>query len=121
MTLTRTVLLSLGFPALFFTEPMRTPKRLKIAKTMSRLIAVDWESLGYNITRCHTFNVTICYQYMTANNVSKADCLDMDPKGKSHSVNLLLLHNPLTLSYTYTINAIVDGCKPKQKLHFDLV
>uniref|UniRef100_A0A673CRQ8 protein-tyrosine-phosphatase n=1 Tax=Sphaeramia orbicularis TaxID=375764 RepID=A0A673CRQ8_9TELE len=49
-------------------EPMRTPKRLKIAETRSRLIAVDWESLGYNITRCHTFNVTICYHYMTANN-----------------------------------------------------
>uniref|UniRef100_H3BWJ5 protein-tyrosine-phosphatase n=1 Tax=Tetraodon nigroviridis TaxID=99883 RepID=H3BWJ5_TETNG len=50
-------------------EPMRTPKRLKIARTMSRLIAVDWESLGYNITRCHTFNVTICYQYTTANKI----------------------------------------------------
>lgn len=62
-------------------EPMRTPKRLKIAETRARLIAVDWESLGYNITRCHTFNVTICYHYMTANNRSKADCLDMDPKG----------------------------------------
>uniref|UniRef100_A0A8C5NG05 protein-tyrosine-phosphatase n=1 Tax=Gouania willdenowi TaxID=441366 RepID=A0A8C5NG05_GOUWI len=62
-------------------EPMRTPKRLKIAETRSRLIAVDWESLGYNITRCHTFNVTICYHYKTANNRSKADCLDMDPKG----------------------------------------
>lgn len=64
-------------------EPMRTPKRLKIAETRSRLIAVDWESLGYNITRCHTFNVTICYHYMTANNHSKADCLDMDPKGNT--------------------------------------
>lgn len=63
---------------------MRTPKRLKIAETRSRLIAVDWESLGYNITRCHTFNVTICYHYMTANNHSKADCLDMDPKGNTH-------------------------------------
>lgn len=67
----------------FFVEPMRTPKRLKIAETRSRLIAVDWESLGYNITRCHTFNVTICYHYMTANNRSKADCLDMDPKGNT--------------------------------------
>ena len=62
---------------------MRTPKRLKIAETRSRLIAVDWESLGYNITRCHTFNVTICYHYMTASNRSKHDCLDMDPKGES--------------------------------------
>lgn len=67
----------------FSAEPMRTPKRLKIAETRARLIAVDWESLGYNITRCHTFNVTICYHYMTANNRSKADCLDMDPKGNT--------------------------------------
>uniref|UniRef100_A0A8D0D0U7 protein-tyrosine-phosphatase n=1 Tax=Sander lucioperca TaxID=283035 RepID=A0A8D0D0U7_SANLU len=64
-------------------EPMRTPKRLKIAETRSRLIAVDWESLGYNITRCHTFNVTICYRYTTANNRSKDECLDMDPKGNT--------------------------------------
>lgn len=71
---------------LFSIEPMRTPKRLKIAETRSRLIAVDWESLGYNITRCHTFNVTICYHYMTANNHSKADCLDMDPKGSTKTV-----------------------------------
>lgn len=83
----------------FFTEPMRTPKRLKIAETRSRLIAVDWESLGYNITRCHTFNVTICYHYMTANNHSKADCLDMDPKGK---------YTPLMLIYSFTINRLIN-------------
>lgn len=73
---------------------MRTPKRLKIAETRSRLIAVDWESLGYNITRCHTFNVTICYHYMTASNRSKADCLDMDPKGNTDvalEMNAILL------------------------------
>lgn len=74
---------SFHYVLLFFAEPMRTPKRLKIAETRSRLIAVDWESLGYNITRCHTFNVTICYHYMTGNNRSKADCLDMDPKGNN--------------------------------------
>ncbi|KAL0967367.1 hypothetical protein UPYG_G00251340 [Umbra pygmaea] len=67
-------------------EPMRTPKRLKIAETQARFIAVDWESLGYNITRCHTFNVTICYHYYNANNQTKADCLDMDPKAPRHVV-----------------------------------
>lgn len=95
----------------FFTEPMRTPKKLKIAETRSRLIAVDWESLGYNITRCHTFNVTICYQYTTTNNNSKAGCLDMDPKGKGQRGNLLLLHIHLTLFYTFTINTIISECK----------
>ncbi|XP_062324074.1 receptor-type tyrosine-protein phosphatase kappa [Osmerus eperlanus] len=67
-------------------EPMRTPKSLKIAETQARFIAVDWESLGYNITRCHTFNVTICYHYHSALNQSRAGCLDMDPKAPRHVV-----------------------------------
>ncbi|TWW68725.1 Receptor-type tyrosine-protein phosphatase kappa [Takifugu flavidus] len=83
-------------------EPMRTPKRLKIAETRSRLIAVDWESLGYNITRCHTFNVTICYHYMTANNHSKADCLDMDPKAPRHLVGNLPPYTNVSLKMILT-------------------
>ncbi|KAK5903307.1 hypothetical protein CgunFtcFv8_007100 [Champsocephalus gunnari] len=83
-------------------EPMRTPKRLKIAETRSRLIAVDWESLGYNITRCHTFNVTICYQYMTANNRSKAGCLDMDPKAPRHLVGNLPPYTNVSLKMILT-------------------
>uniref|UniRef100_A0A8D3DLK5 Receptor-type tyrosine-protein phosphatase kappa n=1 Tax=Scophthalmus maximus TaxID=52904 RepID=A0A8D3DLK5_SCOMX len=83
-------------------EPMRTPKRLKIAETRSRLIAVDWESLGYNITRCHTFNVTICYHYMTASNRSKADCLDMDPKAPRHLVGNLPPYTNVSLKMILT-------------------
>ncbi|XP_060769552.1 receptor-type tyrosine-protein phosphatase kappa isoform X4 [Neoarius graeffei] len=78
-------------------EPMRTPKSLKIAETGSRSISVDWESLGYNITRCHTFNVTICFHYVTRGNRSHGDrgqqgdrthgdCLEMDPKAPRHVV-----------------------------------
>ncbi|XP_041952073.1 receptor-type tyrosine-protein phosphatase kappa isoform X3 [Alosa sapidissima] len=67
-------------------EPMRTPKSLKIAEIQARFIAVDWESLGYNITRCHTFNVTICYHYYNTHNQTKAECLDMDPKAPRHVV-----------------------------------
>ncbi|XP_060948091.1 receptor-type tyrosine-protein phosphatase kappa [Limanda limanda] len=83
-------------------EPMRTPKRLKIAETRSRMIAVDWESLGYNITRCHTFNVTICYHYMTSSNRSKADCLDMDPKAPRHLVGNLPPYTNVSLKMILT-------------------
>ncbi|XP_034755358.1 receptor-type tyrosine-protein phosphatase kappa isoform X30 [Etheostoma cragini] len=83
-------------------EPMRTPKRLKIAETRSRLIAVDWESLGYNITRCHTFNVTICYRYTTANNRSKDECLDMDPKAPRHLVGNLPPYTNVSLRMILT-------------------
>uniref|UniRef100_A0A8D3CA46 protein-tyrosine-phosphatase n=1 Tax=Scophthalmus maximus TaxID=52904 RepID=A0A8D3CA46_SCOMX len=91
-----------NFAGLIVREPMRTPKRLKIAETRSRLIAVDWESLGYNITRCHTFNVTICYHYMTASNRSKADCLDMDPKAPRHLVGNLPPYTNVSLKMILT-------------------
>lgn len=83
-------------------EPMRTPRSLKIAEIQARLIAVDWESLGYNITRCHTFNVTICYHYFHSQNGSKADCLDMDPKAPRHIVDNLPPHTNVSLKMILT-------------------
>ncbi|XP_049334666.1 receptor-type tyrosine-protein phosphatase kappa isoform X6 [Astyanax mexicanus] len=83
-------------------EPMRTPKTLKIAETQARFIAVDWESLGYNITRCHTFNVTICYHYLTSRNLTKSDCLDMDPKAPRHVVDHLPPNTNISLKMILT-------------------
>uniref|UniRef100_A0A8C5TES5 Receptor-type tyrosine-protein phosphatase kappa n=1 Tax=Malurus cyaneus samueli TaxID=2593467 RepID=A0A8C5TES5_9PASS len=83
-------------------EPMRTPKTLKIAEIQARHIAVDWESLGYNITRCHTFNVTICYHYFCGHNESKADCLDMDPKAPQHVVDRLPPYTNVSLKMILT-------------------
>uniref|UniRef100_A0A452HJU9 protein-tyrosine-phosphatase n=1 Tax=Gopherus agassizii TaxID=38772 RepID=A0A452HJU9_9SAUR len=83
-------------------EPMRTPKTLKIAEIRARHIAVDWESLGYNITRCHTFNVTICYHYFHGHNENKADCLDMDPKAPQHVVDHLPPYTNVSLKMILT-------------------
>ncbi|XP_078505030.1 receptor-type tyrosine-protein phosphatase kappa isoform X4 [Lissotriton helveticus] len=83
-------------------EPMRTPKTLKIAEIKSRLIAVDWESLGYNITRCHTFNVTICYHYFRGRGENKADCLEMDPKAPKHIVDRLPPYTNVSLKMILT-------------------
>uniref|UniRef100_A0A8C8VNZ2 protein-tyrosine-phosphatase n=1 Tax=Pelusios castaneus TaxID=367368 RepID=A0A8C8VNZ2_9SAUR len=83
-------------------EPMRTPKTLKIAEIQARHIAVDWESLGYNITRCHTFNVTICYHYFHGHNENKADCLDMDPKAPRHIVDHLPPYTNVSLKMILT-------------------
>lgn len=81
---------------------MRTPKTLKIAEIQARRIAVDWESLGYNITRCHTFNVTICYHFFRGHNESKAGCLDMDPKAPQHVVNHLPPYTNVSLKMILT-------------------
>lgn len=94
--------LTFFFGLLCFVEPMRTSKTLKIAEIQARHIAVDWESLGYNITRCHTFNVTICYHYFCGRNESKADCLDMDPKAPQHVVDHLPPYTNVSLKMILT-------------------
>ncbi|KAJ8287374.1 hypothetical protein COCON_G00000330 [Conger conger] len=78
------------------------PKSVKIAETQSRFIAVDWESLGYNITRCHTFNVTICYHYHRDRNHTHSACLDMDPKAPRHVVGNLPPNTNVTLKMILT-------------------
>ncbi|XP_041043600.1 receptor-type tyrosine-protein phosphatase kappa isoform X2 [Carcharodon carcharias] len=70
-------------------EPMRSPKSLKIAEIYARHLAVELESLGYNVTRCHTFNVTVCYHYF-GHNKSKAECMEMDQKAPQ----LIIQHLP---------------------------
>uniref|UniRef100_UPI00398ECD5C receptor-type tyrosine-protein phosphatase kappa isoform X3 n=1 Tax=Pristiophorus japonicus TaxID=55135 RepID=UPI00398ECD5C len=71
-------------------EPMRSPKSLKIAEIYARHLAVELESLGYNITRCHTFNITVCYHYFIGHNESRADCMEMDQKAP----HLIIQHLP---------------------------
>uniref|UniRef100_A0A8C4LSC1 protein-tyrosine-phosphatase n=1 Tax=Equus asinus asinus TaxID=83772 RepID=A0A8C4LSC1_EQUAS len=38
-------------------EPMRAPKGLAFAEIQARQLTLQWEPLGYNVTRCHTYTV----------------------------------------------------------------
>ncbi|XP_041068540.1 receptor-type tyrosine-protein phosphatase U isoform X1 [Carcharodon carcharias] len=44
-------------------EPMRAPKDLTFSEIKPRQITLQWEPLGYNITRCHTYSIIVCYHY----------------------------------------------------------
>ncbi|KAM4699825.1 receptor-type tyrosine-protein phosphatase U isoform 3-T3 [Discoglossus pictus] len=43
-------------------EPMRAPKSLSCSAEQPRQLSLHWEAVGFNITRCHTFSVTLCYR-----------------------------------------------------------
>ncbi|CAM9713524.1 unnamed protein product [Lampetra planeri] len=43
-------------------EPKHGPLNLRVVSIRSREISLQWEPLGYNVTRCHAFNVTVCYR-----------------------------------------------------------
>uniref|UniRef100_A0A8C4FFX1 protein-tyrosine-phosphatase n=1 Tax=Dicentrarchus labrax TaxID=13489 RepID=A0A8C4FFX1_DICLA len=54
-----------------------------------RQLALQWEPLGYNLTRCHTYSLSLCYRYSMptggsgGNNATVRECLSVD-RNTSH-------------------------------------
>ncbi|PNI61208.1 PTPRM isoform 7 [Pan troglodytes] len=44
-------------------DPMRGPRKLEVVEVKSRQITIRWEPFGYNVTRCHSYNLTVHYCY----------------------------------------------------------
>uniref|UniRef100_A0A3P8WU45 protein-tyrosine-phosphatase n=1 Tax=Cynoglossus semilaevis TaxID=244447 RepID=A0A3P8WU45_CYNSE len=44
-------------------DPMHGPRRLEVVEVQSKQVTVRWEPFGYNVTRCHSYNVTAQYRY----------------------------------------------------------
>ncbi|XP_061522937.1 receptor-type tyrosine-protein phosphatase mu-like isoform X2 [Phycodurus eques] len=47
-------------------EPMHGPRGLQVASLRSKEVTLHWDSLGYGVTRCHSYNVTLQYRYRPA-------------------------------------------------------
>ncbi|XP_072115242.1 receptor-type tyrosine-protein phosphatase mu-like isoform X1 [Mobula birostris] len=45
-------------------DPMHGPRNVEVMEIKSRQIAIRWEPVGYNVTRCHSFNLTVHYRYV---------------------------------------------------------
>uniref|UniRef100_S4RUL1 Uncharacterized protein n=1 Tax=Petromyzon marinus TaxID=7757 RepID=S4RUL1_PETMA len=57
-------------------EPKHGPLNLRVVSIRSREISLQWEPLGYNVTRCHAFNVTVCYRSWAARGPGGEECRD---------------------------------------------
>ena len=42
---------------------MRPLRGLTATEIQPRQLALQWEPLGYNLTRCHSYSVSLCYRY----------------------------------------------------------
>ncbi|XP_035981552.1 receptor-type tyrosine-protein phosphatase mu isoform X13 [Fundulus heteroclitus] len=47
-------------------DPMHGPRRLQVSDVQSKQVTVRWEPFGYNVTRCHSYNLTVQYRYRPA-------------------------------------------------------
>ncbi|XP_069827673.1 receptor-type tyrosine-protein phosphatase U isoform X5 [Dendropsophus ebraccatus] len=69
-----------NFAELVVKEPMRAPKGLSCTAEQPRQLTLHWEAVGFNITRCHTYSVTLCYHHESS---ALQDCATMEG-GASH-------------------------------------
>ncbi len=72
-------------PSSLSSEPMRPLRGLTASEIQSRQLLLQWEPVGYNLTRCHTYSLSLCYRYSTAtgggasgNNATVRECLSVE-------------------------------------------
>uniref|UniRef100_A0A8C0EV17 protein-tyrosine-phosphatase n=1 Tax=Bubo bubo TaxID=30461 RepID=A0A8C0EV17_BUBBB len=93
-----------NFAELIVKEPMRAPKGLAFSEIQSRQLTLQWEPLGYNLTRCHTYTVSLCYRYFvgTGHNQTFRECVKMEHNANRYTIKNLLpyknIHVKLILS-----------------------
>ncbi|XP_035757199.1 receptor-type tyrosine-protein phosphatase U [Egretta garzetta] len=93
-----------NFAELIVKEPMRAPKGLAFSEIQSRQLTLQWEPLGYNLTRCHTYTVSLCYRYFvgTGHNQTFRECVKMERNANRYTIKNLLpyknIHVKLILS-----------------------
>ncbi|CAG00051.1 unnamed protein product [Tetraodon nigroviridis] len=62
---------------------MRALRGLVATDIQPRQLSLQWESLAFNLTRCHTYSVSLCYRYTTAgggggHNTTVRECLAVE-------------------------------------------
>lgn len=71
---------------------MRAPKGLAFAEIQARQLTLQWEPLGYNVTRCHTYSVFLCYHYTlgSSHNQTVRECVKMERGVSRYTIKNLL-------------------------------
>lgn len=83
---------------------MRAPKGLAFSEIQSRQLTLQWEPLGYNLTRCHTYSVSLCYRYLVGSGLNQTfrECAKMERNANRYTIKNLLpyrnIHVKLILS-----------------------
>lgn len=63
---------------------MRALRGLTASDIQPRQLTLQWEPLGYNLTRCHTYTLSLCYRYTVpagasgGNNATVRECLSVE-------------------------------------------
>ncbi|NXM51013.1 PTPRT phosphatase, partial [Gymnorhina tibicen] len=50
--------------AQMWEDPVHGPQNVEVVDIRSRQLTLQWEPFGYAVTRCHSYNLTVHYQYV---------------------------------------------------------
>uniref|UniRef100_A0A8K9XPW0 protein-tyrosine-phosphatase n=1 Tax=Oncorhynchus mykiss TaxID=8022 RepID=A0A8K9XPW0_ONCMY len=105
-------------------DPMHGPRRLEVVDIKSKQITVRWEPFGYNVTRCHSYNLTVQYRYRAGGKEETREevCYDTLSVAPQHTIrNLspytnvsvkLVLRNPEGIKQSTNVGVLTDEDVP---------
>ncbi|NWX63040.1 PTPRM phosphatase, partial [Promerops cafer] len=96
-------------------DPMRGPRRLEVVEIKSRQITISWEPFGYNVTRCHRYNLTVHYRYQAGGQEQVREEVSWDTES-SHPQHTITNLSPYTNVSIKLVLMNPEGRKESQEL-----
>uniref|UniRef100_A0A6I8SRJ4 protein-tyrosine-phosphatase n=1 Tax=Xenopus tropicalis TaxID=8364 RepID=A0A6I8SRJ4_XENTR len=96
-------------------DPMHGPRKLQVVEIKSRQITIRWEPFGYNVTRCHRYNLTILYKYQVGGQEQVREEVSWDTES-SHPQHTITNLTPFTNVSVKLVLMNPEGRKESQEL-----
>jgi len=94
---------------------MRGPRKLEVVEIKSRQITICWEPFGYNVTRCHRYNLTVHYRYQAGGQEQVREEVSWDTES-SHPQHTITNLSPYTNVSIKLVLMNPEGRKESQEL-----
>ncbi|XP_075777077.1 receptor-type tyrosine-protein phosphatase mu isoform X10 [Pelodiscus sinensis] len=96
-------------------DPMHGPQKLEVVEIKSRQITIRWEPFGYNVTRCHRYNLTVHYRYQAGGQEQVREEVSWDTES-SHPQHTITSLSPYTNVSVKLVLMNPEGRKESQEL-----
>nr|XP_020649135.1 receptor-type tyrosine-protein phosphatase mu isoform X7 [Pogona vitticeps] len=96
-------------------DPVRGPRKLEVVDIKSWQITITWEPFGYNVTRCHRYNLTVHYRYQAGGQEQVREEVSWDTDN-SHPQHTIINLSPYTNVSIKLVLMNPEGKKESQEI-----
>ncbi|XP_071218959.1 receptor-type tyrosine-protein phosphatase mu-like [Salvelinus alpinus] len=88
-----------NYGELTIKQPIHGPRRLEVVDVQSKQVTIRWEPFGYNVTRCHSYNLTVQYRSRVAGKDETREevCYDTLGRDPQHTIHNLTPYTNLSV------------------------